>query len=104
MKEIKKFQIRKYGKIVDTLYKDEKADCRCIHGKEWKEGDNFESHGGKACEECCTHNDPWEKDAVCFMDHDRKYHNFGGYFGNEGEICQCGETKIVDGKINKIVN
>lgn len=28
------------------------ALCRCVHGKEWPEGDNYESHGGKACAEC----------------------------------------------------
>lgn len=28
------------------------ALCRCVHGKEWPEGDYLEGHGGGACKEC----------------------------------------------------
>lgn len=28
------------------------ALCRCVHGREWPEGDWSEEKGGKACREC----------------------------------------------------
>jgi hypothetical protein len=39
---------------------ERQARCKCVHGKEWPEGDAFEGNGGKACRECVLEafNDP----------------------------------------------
>lgn len=46
--------VRKDGKVWDKVCTgdQELAECECIHGKKWMEGDNLESSGGKACDKC----------------------------------------------------
>ena len=47
-------RVQRCGPVTDYLGvgPDGSARCVCVHGKEWPEGDMWESHGGAACEEC----------------------------------------------------
>lgn len=40
------------GGLITDYFASDWLVVRCVHGKEWPEGDLFEESGGKACGEC----------------------------------------------------
>ena len=63
------------------------------HGKAWKEGDNFERFGGKACEECIKNKT--KKLSKCAFGHTVYLHYSGGSDTNPLPVCKvCGKIVI----------